>query len=322
MMDYDTDCDVLNLQETWMRSSFAVPAPFTRWKSTFSAAVRSGNVGRGSGGLLALVRDNYLFTVLDVYDLWIFLKLTVNNIKIIIGSIYFSPAKCIITCLELLQIVIDEIKSKEKDSHDIFLIGGDFNCRIGICDDAPREIFDSSSLYSDRRSNDTVTNRRGKNLLGFMIENGFVVLNGRSYSDYLAAITSSSKKGSSVVDLVWCDILGIGYVRDFKVTQDKVCSDHFPITVLFNFGTDDVDHVQKGSYNNNDKFLSRIRWDPSKSELFKDKVSDINLTDINFSAFSIDNANKFLIDTISLVAKECDMEKRINLNKKTAIYNK
>lgn len=113
----------------------------------------------------------------------------------------------------------------------LFVLGGDSNCRIGSGECMPDEMFINSRLYSDRLSSDTVCNVRGRNLLSFMDDNGFIALNGRSQSDRPANFTFCNANGKSTIDLVWVNNNQVHRIDDFTVLFEEFSSDHFPICV-------------------------------------------------------------------------------------------
>lgn len=266
---------------------------------------------------MSLLSNDYNFVILDSCDLWCFFKITVNNIKIIVCSLYFSPCKCIDTILEMFQTAINEIKTKELNSYDILLVGGDANCRVGISDDAPPELFDNSNLFATRKSLDKTLNPRGKKILQFMYENGFVLLNGRSFNDCPGNWTSSSKNGTSIVDLAWCDSLCTHFIHDFKVLQNKSGSDHFPIIVTLTVEkvTCDISESMPVKYNNN---ALKYKWNPNLEDMFASKMNALLSSDFDFETNfnSVDDSNDFLISSIKSVALDCYMEKHCSFNRK------
>jgi len=72
-----------------------------------------------------------------------------------------------------LEEVLGEIEDIEES---ILIIGGDFNIRTG-------ELGGGNEEEEDRRSRDRIINNNGKNLIGWIQDKGWYILNGRTKGD-------------------------------------------------------------------------------------------------------------------------------------------
>lgn len=146
---------------------------------------------------------------------WIASLITLTDRRIISISIYFSLDSDLTKELDELQLMINRFCPKI--SHDIFVIAGDFNARLGSLGAIDPNVLDSPYLFPARYSMDGITNQRGKMILDFMDTNSFVLLNGRTLGDTPGRFTFSKKNGQSTVDLIWISILGLQLVKDMEV---------------------------------------------------------------------------------------------------------
>ena len=208
--------DILCFSETWLtHDSPVLPYFFSNHDAIFSAAKKSHQIGRASGGLLILInRDLYTYELLFKSENWIFLQITTKtNFSFILGSIYFQP-----NCD--LEEKLGNLKSHLVSMHNfrnndtLFIIGGDFNARVGNLNQLPPEFFhNTNSFYPDRHTSDDTTNSRGRDLTAFFESIDFCLLNGRASGDTPAGLTyhgsrtasqnpnSGKRCGSSIVDL-------------------------------------------------------------------------------------------------------------------------
>lgn len=164
----------------------------------WSNAIREHSVGRASGGLITAIRKIHNAEVLESTPWWIFNKVQMSNTTIIIGSVYFLKSIEIQQLLELLQDSIDYLR--ESQQFDILLIGGDMNFKVGLAEMWP-EIFTGATLNDSMTTTDHTVRERGHKLLGFMTENNFILINGRSASDFSAQPTFD-ERGTSIIDLI------------------------------------------------------------------------------------------------------------------------
>lgn len=146
----------------------------------------------------------------------------------IIGSVYFKPTLPLEYVLEILQASLDDIFAKFPD--DILILGGDVNASVAESEDdlSPDEI-QGTRLKDSRKYMVKSTDHRGETLMNFMADNGLILLNGRTSSDYPARYTSS--KTPTTPDLVWISADKTDLVNDMWVSADLLGSNHLPITL-------------------------------------------------------------------------------------------
>ncbi|CAD6220679.1 GSCOCG00011568001-RA-CDS, partial [Cotesia congregata] len=166
--------DILATCETWCDNPPQIsPTSLAKYNIFWSNAVREFAIGRASGGLLTAVNKKYSTTVLDTSLWWIFNLVTVDSTTLIIGS-----------------DTIDEIKTAH--TYDVFILGGDTNAKVGSLNPWPEELFVDSVLQGIMLSTDESICNRGRRLMEFMLDNDFVLLNGRAPSDTPAQPTFDS----------------------------------------------------------------------------------------------------------------------------------
>ena len=76
-----------------------------------------------------------------------FVKCNYFNYCLIIGSVYLNRKFNILYCLDSLQILIDNLRDKYENA--MFIIGGDFNSRLGE-DNSIHEALEYTCLRSQR----------------------------------------------------------------------------------------------------------------------------------------------------------------------------
>lgn len=293
--------------ETWLPlKPKNLPQYWENFQTDWVPAIKEKSLGRASGGLVLITNRASVdqVEVLEVSSWWIFAKITSNRQQLIIGGIYFNPTLDLEQALELLQVTLDELQRRFYDS--IFIIGGDFNARLGEEDWMPSEMFEDTCMYEHRRSRDIVRNRRGQLIEDFMVVNGFVLLNGRAPTDCPANFTFCASTGNSVVDLAWVNSRGLTEVTDLKVCMEATLSDHFAITVSLK--------TQCPPENNNrldgaEKTRTMVRWDPRKAQTFTEHLKWSEKIRIDFGSASIEEQNENLCQALIKAAKDSEMLK-------------
>ena len=108
-----------------------------------------------------------------------------------------------------MKLEIDEF-SKKGD----IIIGGDFNCRVGLLADYveednnlygnrdPKQIVDNQ--FANRYSQDKTINSLGRNLIDLYPTRQLKIMNGRTLGDLTGNFTCYKRNGNSVVDYVIC----------------------------------------------------------------------------------------------------------------------
>lgn len=184
-------------------------------------------MGHASGGIVILVKNSIKTTVIDKSDSWILLHVEATPQTFILCYAYFRPDRPLAATLDLLQESLDDLSSRFADLP--WFVAGDFNARIGNLGQLAEDILESTAFTAERASLDEVISAKGRRLVNFMGDNGFILLNGRSRSDSPANFTFCGECGKSVIDLVWTNAVGASLARDLGVRQILTGSDHFPV---------------------------------------------------------------------------------------------
>lgn len=145
-----------------------------------------------------------------------------------------------------------------------FCIIGDLNARVADRQILNSCLVDNTNITSCRKSKDSVADSNGKSMLEWMNDCGGIILNGRSAGDEEGENTFIGAMGTSVIDYACCSINIIDLIDNFKVLG-KPFSDHMPITVSFITGCD---------VTQNALLLPKLRWDETKTGIFRKHVTD------------------------------------------------
>lgn len=216
------------LVETWSYdSALRLPTFLDDYFYFHVNAKKISKFGRPSGGIVFLYKKKLHsnLAIIDKTDLWILVKFNYENKIFIIGCVYWSPSVSIDTCSELFINKFNNIKEM-LPSDTVYIIMGDFNCRIGTEDTVEEQVFLNSTLEYPRTSLDKVLNKRGKVLLEMMENLNLEVCNGRTKSDRPGSFTFMSPVGKSVIDLALVNVLGVEVVEDLAVTSLCDFTDH------------------------------------------------------------------------------------------------
>lgn len=276
---------IMLLSETWLtQAPRNLGGLWDSYHQFWIPALKQKSLGRPSGGMVLLIKKELgAVEILDVCSWWIFAKLTLNSQVIVIGGVYFSPALDLEVALDMLQAAMDQVQEKCRDCK--IILGGDFNARVGVADDAPGDLFEASNLYKHRMSLDTATNKRGKVLRDFMEENAMIVINGRAEGDYPASYTFSSKVGNSVVDLVWVNIAGIECIKNLSVSGEASLSDHFAVSVQTTF----QQYKPVAKETRKKPTMKKVKWNQARGSEFSETAGRSVRNEIDFQNVTVDN---------------------------------
>lgn len=147
--------EIICLCETWtLEENPTLPLFLKDYQPVWIRASKSvaGSRGRGSGGLLTLIKNDINYEIIDTCDLWCCVKVDLNDFALFVISIYFNQKVNFSVALEALQAIITNIYDKYDDPK--ICIGGDFNCRIGENGDCSPVLIENSILLPNRISLD------------------------------------------------------------------------------------------------------------------------------------------------------------------------
>lgn len=293
------DFDIICLNETWLTKPPKLNLYLeNKYNMIYSNAVKDKSKGRASAGLLIYLRKYLKSTIIEQNNMWILVKIDTEHITFTLGLVYFPPSNDIKVCLDLLQ---DSLNGRTEN----FIILGDFNARIGSLNQMDGEILENINMFEERVTLDNTINPRGRYLTEFMEENGFLVLNGRTFGDTPARPTFLGTTGKSVIDLCWADLSAAHLIKDSATLDVSLDSDHIPYTItLWENSAMEEQKVQSREVE------SKLIWKPHLSHKYSNIV-EIKLSDWNLEA----DVNNF-INIIKKTAEELDMKKNIFQNKK------
>lgn len=133
--------------------------------------------------------------------------------NLIVIFVYFNFITDVKSTLQEIGDLVGNLALKFNDLGVVLC--GDFNCRIGSSVETNINKFTNLYNFSeDRGSQNAVTNDRGRQLLGFMTQEGYIVLNGRSPRDSPAKFTFVSGVGKSAIDLAWANQSALEIIFD------------------------------------------------------------------------------------------------------------
>lgn len=267
------------LTETWRLDENPWLPPFLSEYKPFWVQARKevlGSRGRGSGGLLILVKSAMDCEVFDSTDQWCCVKIHSSNLTLFICTVYFNPKVDVPLTLDALQAVITNICDLYSDP--MIIVGGDLNCRIknfGGCDP---HLVEGSILYPDRSSLDVCNpSAHGVAFMDFMMDNSFVLLNGRAPRDRPAQYTFVDHQGKSVIDLIFVTINCISFISDFIVDTSVTSSSHFPVNLTL------ADPASEETENHCSTRSVRLKWNRLDKEVFTKYLEEV-MTDYSFES--------------------------------------
>lgn len=287
-------CEVISLCETWETKQFSSIAGFTDYNIVQSEAIKTEALGRGSGGLLLLIKNCLKFKILRVNNFFIFVEIFIECKSIIVGLVYLRSGYV----ADSLDVLEDFLES----NRDFFcsvptIVGGDFNCWVGELNQSYDDLnFRFSQLCMIRASNDKRVNSCGKKLVEIMEYSAFYLINGRSISDNPAQFTFVSKGGKSIVDFVWVNSFFVNVINDLEVSDFLLGSDHLPVLVKTRVS---VKNLQGQCYNGL-KDNTRMTWCEIRDLDFKNYM----LLSENLNGFEEIDDTEYLYNNLIAAIRE------------------
>ena len=205
ILKYTNSSSIVCVYETWSTTLPNIYFSKTQ-EIIYSQATRVAERGRARGGIMIVLdRNVYRMENLIINENFVIVRIISCNLIFILCVVYISPSICVNTILDCLCESF--ILISNKFPNDPFFIGGDFNCRIGNLNQIYENfIINNNNLYCYRKSCDLEVGKRGRQLIVYMENSGYMVINGRSVSDFPANYTYVGTVEKSVIDLVWCDL--------------------------------------------------------------------------------------------------------------------
>lgn len=149
-----------------------------------------------------------------------------------------------------------------------------------------------------------------------MEEQGYVVINGRTAGDTPALYTFINSQGNkSIIDLAWTNLNGINLIRDLKVSDFVLKSDHLPVMVEINSVERAASQRRVTKKDTNQK---KIMWNNSNQLDYTDRIKTTSPPIINH--LQINEAQQQFSAALREIAKNSKMEPTQN-NKKPRSEN-
>ena len=179
--------------------------------------------------------------------------------------------------------------TKYSSKGDIILIG-DFNSRIGQLEQSISHIYiderdDMNSrqlfLKDKRTSQDTTTNKKGKDFLELCNKSQLVILNGRKLGDISGKYTCHKYNGSSVVDFIATSYNLYSKIKYFKVLEPVWFSDHCPLTCSIEVRVHRNEAEIESEYSSLKELPTKYKWEEEGARLFQEKVDRTLLKEVS-----------------------------------------
>lgn len=114
-----------------------------------SYASKEKSRGRASGGILLLIRKEFVVELIESTDLWLFVLVSLDDLIFVLAVVYASPARNIDTVYEILNETLTY--ASEYKSNNIVLVR-DLNARIGNLNSIDTGSCQETNLNDERQS--------------------------------------------------------------------------------------------------------------------------------------------------------------------------
>lgn len=297
------DSDILCLAETWGddKRPFAFDG-FTVYEKNSKKLPHTK--GRYFGGVSILIKNSPCIshTKFEGVSKNVLFIVFTKPIQFVLAVAYRPPESSpyqINDFFPMLEADLDCIMYQKGITEFTFM--GDWNGRIGELNSTDRTLstgFRSLDLLpadeytpdSVRASKDHIVNRYGEQLISFIAQRGYTVLNGHpSFSDSGGEFTYAGH-GASCVDFCFSSDSLFVFVNDFRVGSSSM-SDHFPL--ILSLHVPDSTSVPLKNDNDDDELECPA---PKKFILSKEDKEKIG----NFSSTLMAHVNLFVVLFVSL----------------------
>lgn len=264
-----TGSDLICLYETWQWKSTSLPSFLqeTHILCHESCAIKEKQLGRSSGGIILYARKNLECQKIEITEYWIRVKIMLRTGNITCGIFYFKPSLNDETVIEMIEDVL-----KSQDFNEKIILAGDFNARIGTLNFVDQDALLGTKLIECRKSKDKSINKRGQKLTEVMENFGMIALNGRVEGDIPGEYTFVERIGVSTVDLVWVNIQVAPDIKELRVTENSLHSDHLPLRLLLK-GYELERHQE--NLDEKEYLIEKYIWDDAKKTEFSNKLEHI-----------------------------------------------
>lgn len=254
---------------------------------TIQSTAKRGERGRPSGGVILAIRSHIPFRVTTQSELIIAVTVELTE-PFLFAGVYLNPSHDISHQLNLIA------DATTIPGLDRVLVMGDLNCRIGSCEDILPDIL---HLSSRRKSQDKITNQRGRALLKELDRRQLIVLNGRFESDPQGCHTFMSKQGCSLVDLVISSVAMSFSCVDAGATNISSPSDHVPIMAFIS--TDD--RIYLDEVDDPTQMPLRFRWNEDRKVVFNAQLRN-----------RLALGEQYIVNALRETAQDLEMLRRVS----------
>ncbi|OXU17254.1 hypothetical protein TSAR_008374 [Trichomalopsis sarcophagae] len=225
--EYTERADFISLGETWIEEKDGknlMDNQSNKFICKLITAKREHVKGRAKGGFLIEVKKSIyndeakLGTEME--EGLIKSELCLNGEKLTIWSVYNSGKS---------EDLWEKMNVDDIMEEGIMIIGGDFNIRIG--EKGTYWGQEEGEDFSKRASKDKCISNGGRQMVEFVENKGWIILNGFSDGDAEGEFTFIGTRGSTVIDYVIVNEKVWDRGIDFRV-ECRVDSDHAPVCAL------------------------------------------------------------------------------------------
>ena len=291
MEDLGREHQVLGFSEIWL-----APGEFVELKNfeclESKTNIRKATKGRHPGGVSLYVSEKIKSIFLKpklssgsmIGTTWIILNIN-NEFKIGICGVYNPPRESDYAIEEFFDELGNQLVEIEvKYNCNKFLIGGDFNSRIGTWQNSftaeDKEDWEPDSLglcLPERKSSDRANNANGRDLKQFCETHNLAVLNGATdkMDDFFTFISGTG--GKSTIDLVLSSASLFSRVKSL-VVKDSVLSHHLPVSVNISVPLKSSIDTTFNSEKSKKIKLKNYKWNKSdqKLEMISSKMNQLH----------------------------------------------
>jgi len=254
--------DVIGMMETWIEEKDwekwegKVPKEY-KW--TIQGAVKEGKKGRAKGGIWLGIRKG----LEGEGEGWEEEGLIVREVKWNketwkVGAVYIK---------DNVRRIMGRIKGKaeERRGETGWIVGGDFNARTG-----ERGALEDGEEGRERKSKDKVINKQGEELIKWVEEEGWGIMNGAKEGDREGEVTFTGGRGETVIDYAIGDRAAWERIEKLMI-GDEIDSDHQSVTVWVG-GTERREGKMREK--RGEEWIEWMDWSEEAREEFREKTEE------------------------------------------------
>ena len=284
-MQFIKNFDCFNFQETWLKNNLNFSEHFCIQQN----GIRKTTRGRFPGGVLSLLKNDFLpsFECLKCSIKGVVAyKIKCESFDCCVINVYRQPNASRYVNQNLYNEIGEFIIEKSAQYPGLqFVLGGDFNARIGNLKCNLSEIgedFQGQQEIMSRANIDNNIDASGKKLITFCEDYGLQILNGCVGSDKRGNLTYFGCNGTSTIDYVLCSQLLIPYINDFYI-DIRAESHHMPLVLEFKNILPQPQPTENMSDTTSCITLRKFKWSIEKCNEFLSSIISYDFT--NFMAF-------------------------------------